>query len=98
MLDAQSKPANLRAISDERLTVVALQALVWTLDDAGRARRLLDLTGLTAEGLRAGAADPAVLAALLDFLTAHQPDLIACADAIGVDPAELIRAREALAS
>ena len=77
-------------------TVIALTALAWTLQDPGRAQRLLDLTGLTPEGLRAGAGDDHVLAALLDFLAAHEPDLIACAAAIGVSPADLVRARDML--
>lgn len=80
------------------MTVTALNALVWTLEDPARAKRLLDLTGLTPDALRAGAGDAHVLAALLDFLGAHEPDLIACAEAIGVSPGELIRVRDALTS
>lgn len=71
---------------------LALQALAWTLADSARAERLLALTGLTPERLRAGAADPAVLAAVLGFLGAHEPDLIACADAIGIAPERLVAA------
>lgn len=98
MTGPQSKSANLRESPGDHLTVRALQALAWTLEDPARARRLLDLTGLTPDALRLGAGDPVVLAALLDFLASHEPDLIACAAAIGVDPVELIRAREGLSS
>jgi hypothetical protein len=80
------------------MIVTGLTALAWTLGDPARARRLLELTGLTPESLREGAGDRRVLAALLDFLAGHEPDLIACAEAIGVAPAELIRARDGLAS
>jgi hypothetical protein len=57
---------------------------------------LLALTGLTPEGLRSGLGDASVLGAVLDFLCAHEPDLIAAADALGVEPQELAAARERL--
>jgi hypothetical protein len=96
MPPGDSNPAKFRGMSEEAPLVTGLKALVWTLEEPSRARRLLDLTGLTPETLRAGAGDPAILAALLDFLAGHEPDLVACAEAIGVGPSDLIRAREAL--
>jgi hypothetical protein len=66
------------------------------LADGARAERLLALTGLTPEELRLGLGEPATLAAVLAFLEAHEPDLLACADAIGVAPAELVEARRRL--
>jgi uncharacterized protein DUF3572 len=96
MPSAMSNSAKLRGPSDEMMTVTALTALAWTLEDPARARRLLDLTGLTPESLRAGAGDRGVLAALLDFLAGHEPDLVACAEAIGIGPAELIAVRDRL--
>lgn len=74
-------------------TTLGLAALGWTLGDATRAERLLALTGLTPVDLRERATDPAVLGAILAFLEAHQPDLIACADSIGVKPEALVAAR-----
>jgi len=75
---------------------LALRALAWTLAEQARADRMLALTGLTGDDLRVRAAEPAVLAALLGFLEAYEPDLIACAEALEVTPAELVRAREVL--
>ena len=75
---------------------LALRALAWTLADPERARRLLDLTGLDPADLRARAGDPAVLGAALGFLQAHQPDLLACAEALEVSPERLIAAQETL--
>jgi hypothetical protein len=75
---------------------VALSALAWVLADEGRALRLLDLTGLTPDQLRCGLHDPAVLGAALRFLESHEPDLIACAAAIGAGPGELVEARRIL--
>jgi hypothetical protein len=75
---------------------MALMALAWTLGDTARADRLLALTGLDATELRARAGEPVVLAAALAFLEAYEPDLIACADALDVNPSELVAARAAL--
>jgi Protein of unknown function (DUF3572) len=81
---------------DDDPAVLALSALAWTLGEDGRAGRLLALTGLEAEDLRTRVGEPAVLDAVLGFLEAHQPDLIACAAALGVKPESLIEARERL--
>ena len=75
---------------------LALAALGWTLADAARAARLLALTGLTPDDLRARLGEPATLAALLRFLEAHEPDLVTCAEALGVPPAALVEARRRL--
>ena len=75
---------------------LALQALVWTLGEPSRASRLLDLTGLDPSELRARAGDPALLAATLGFLESYEPDLVACAEALGVKPAALVSARAQL--
>jgi len=67
--------------------------MVWTLSEPERALRLLDITGLTPTDLRTRASDPVVLAATLGFLENHEPDLIACAEALGVMPGALVAAR-----
>ena len=76
---------------------MALAALGWVLGDDDRAARLLTLTGLDADALRAGLGDPAVLGAVLAFLTSHEPDLIAAAEDLGVPPQALAQAAEQLA-
>jgi hypothetical protein len=75
---------------------LALVALAATLTDERRARRFLDLTGLDADELRARAGDRTLLAALLEFLEGHEPDLIEVAQAIGIKPEMLIKARAEL--
>lgn len=75
---------------------LGLQALAWTLGDGDRAQRLLDLTGLDPDDLRARAGTAEVLGAVLSFLEAHEPDLLACADALGVKPTALVDARARL--
>ena len=81
---------------DSNAEALALSALGWTLGDGDRAARLLALTGLTPEILRARIGEPALLAATLGFLEAHEPDLIACAEALDIKPNDLVEARRAL--
>jgi len=75
---------------------LALAALAATLTDERRARRFLDLTGLDAGELRARAGERRLLAALLGFLEAHEPDLVNVAQALGIKPEKLIMARSEL--
>ena len=75
---------------------VALGALGWVLAEEARAARLLALTGLTPEGLRTRVQERDFLAAVLRFLENHEPDLIACAEALGIAPLALIAARQEL--
>ena len=67
------------------------------LADDRRAQRFLDLTGLTPEVLRARIGGREVQLSALDFLAAHEPDLVAAAEDLAVPPAELAAARERLA-
>ena len=71
---------------------LALSSLGWTLSDEARAGRLLAVTGLSPDDLRARAAEPALLAAVIGFLEAHEPDLVACAEALGVKPEAIVSA------
>jgi len=75
---------------------LALAALAATLADDRRARRFLDLTGIGTDELRRRADDPALLAALIAFLEAHEPDLVSVAEEIGVEPARLAAIRRDL--
>jgi Protein of unknown function (DUF3572) len=71
----------------------ALAALAATLGCERRAQRFIDLTGIGTDELRDRAADPALLAALLRFLEAHEPDLLAVAEDLGCKPQDLVEAR-----
>ncbi|MEG3087568.1 DUF3572 domain-containing protein [Sphingomonas sp. PB4P5] len=82
--------------TNEDAEQLALRALVWTLGDQDRAQRLLDMTGLDPQDLRARAGEPAVLGAVLGFLENYEPDLIACAEGLEVAPAALVTAARTL--
>ena len=67
------------------------------LADDDHAERLLALTGLAPDDLRARLGEAGVQVAVLDFLCAHERDLVACALALGVEPQALVAARAELA-
>ena len=75
---------------------LALHALGWILSDEPRAERLLAMTGLDPDRLRASLGDRATLAAILSFLTAYEADLIACAEALDMRPEALAAAARRL--
>jgi hypothetical protein len=75
---------------------LALAALAVTLGEARRAQRFIDLTGIGTDELRRRAGDPVILAALIQFLEAHEPDLDAVSRELGVSPQLLVEARRKL--
>ena len=77
-------------------TALALRALAATLADQRLAERFLSLSGIDPPDLRQRASDPGLLAALLRFLEAHEPDLVAIAEELGVKPEALVAARREL--
>jgi hypothetical protein len=77
--------------------VLMLGALAWVCADEDRALRLLALTGMDADAVRAHANDPATLAAVGGFLADHEPDLLACAEALNCTPETLVAAMHRVA-
>ena len=75
---------------------LALLALAYIAGDSDLLERFLALSGLDLEGLRARAQDPTLLGAILDFLLAHEPDLMAFAADSQVPPASIAAARRKL--
>lgn len=65
--------------------IIAIRAIGFIASNERTAQRFLDLTGLTIEELRGSLEEPAVQVAALDFLSAYEPDLIACAEALGIE-------------
>ena len=86
----------MRAHSTNNAETLALSALAATLTDERRAQRFLALSGIDTDDLRRRASEPSLLAALLRFLEAHEPDLIDVAEVVGVKPQDLVAAREEL--
>jgi hypothetical protein len=89
---------DLSAVPKRTPETIALEALGWVLTDQPRADRLLALTGLTADSLRDGLGERAVLGAVLEFLAGHEADLVAAAIALDLAPEEISAAARALAA
>jgi hypothetical protein len=77
----------------EELGVAALGFLAAEPD---RLSRFLGLSGLGPHNLRAAAADPGFLSAVLDYLLADEPLLIAFAAGEGLAPERVASARRAM--
>ena len=86
-----------RTSSKEEIDTLLIRVVGWIVSDQTRAERMLAVTGLDPDTLRAGLSQPVVLRALLDFVLDHEPDLLACAEALDVKPAEIAAARGEIA-
>lgn len=75
---------------------LALRVLAWLAADPERIERFLSLTGVAPGELAGRAQDPVLLAAIIDFLMGHEPDLVACAEALEVAPESFALARSLL--
>jgi hypothetical protein len=82
--------------NDNDPVALALAALAATISDERRAQRFIDLTGIGTDELRRRAGEPDLLAALLRFLEAHEPDLLAVSEQLGVKAVDLVDARQQL--
>lgn len=85
-----------KTLNPDDAAVLALRALAHVAGDDDLGPRLLAVTGLDPAELRARAGDPVVLAAVLEFLTSHEPSLIATAEALDVRPERLAAAQGVL--
>jgi hypothetical protein len=92
------KPQSRRARrpSREEAEALAVSALAFVAAEPERLGRFLSLSGLGPETVRQAARDPAFLPAVLDYLMAHEPDLLAFAAELKLDPAAVAAARTVL--
>lgn len=80
----------------DKAGTLALEALAWLLDDAGRAGAFLTATGIGPAALRAQAGSEDLAAALLDHLMADEALLLAFCGDRGRPPAAIADARRHL--
>jgi len=75
---------------------LAVAALGFLASEPDRLDRFLALSGLGPDNLRAAAADPGFLAAVLDYLLGDEPVLLAFAAEHGVPPERVAAVRAAM--
>lgn len=85
-----------KAMGREEAETVALRALAFVAGDEALLGRLQGATGASLDDLRAGAQEPAMLAAVLEFLTSEDRWILAFAEAEGLRPEDPMRALMAL--
>jgi len=76
---------------------VAIAGLARLASDDDLMMRFCALTGILANEIRSAARDPGFLVGVLDFYLSHEPDLLAFAEAEGLEPQVIVNARYALA-
>ena len=69
--------------------IIGLKALAFVAADSEALERFTALSGADATSLRARAAEPEFLAAVLDYLLANEPLLIAFCEAESIDAREV---------
>jgi Protein of unknown function (DUF3572) len=87
--------APLRPKRDEA-EMLAIQALGFIAEEPERLGRFLNMTGIPVEQIRAAARERGFLAGVLEHMLGDESLLIAFAASVGIDPAEIARARGAL--
>lgn len=73
---------------------IAIGALSWIAADGEMMNRFLGLTGIEPDQIRDVASEPGFLAAVLDFLLAHEPTLLRFCEEIAIDPKFVAKARK----
>lgn len=89
----RTAPPKLTAADAE---AVALTALGWIVADETLRARFLALTGCDGDELRRRAGQPAFLGAVLDFVLADEPTVLAFTEQQGMAPETPMLAREKL--
>jgi hypothetical protein len=82
-----------RKITVEEAESIALQAFSFIADDEERLSRFLQITGLRTETVRTAASSPGFYAAILDYVAADEPLLVAAAKALNSKPEHIMQAR-----
>ena len=85
-----------RFFTVEDAEALALRALGFLAEDPARLEPFLAATGLGPTTLRAAAGEPGFLAGVLDHLSGNEALLLEFAANLGLDPAIVAQAREAL--
>ena len=84
-------------LTQDQAEALAIQALTFIASDGERLGRFLAATGIGPAEIRAAAGEPGFLAGVLDYMAADEALIGAFANEAGLDPADVGKARTALA-
>lgn len=84
------------SFSRESAEVLALEALGWLVTNDDLRPVFQGASGASDDAIKNGAADPAFLGSVLDFILMDDAWVVACCDAIGKPYDSLFRARQML--
>ena len=84
-------------LSKDHAELIAIAGLARLANNDDMLMRFSALTGILPNDVRQAASDPGFLVGVLDFYLAHEPDLLDWAQADGMSPESIARARLALA-
>jgi hypothetical protein len=96
MKQPRDRSAPEKADQPEAATELAIAALTFLAGDEERLGRFLALTGIAPAALRAAAREPGFLIGVLDHVAADEALLLAFANESGIDPEDVVAARDAL--
>jgi Protein of unknown function (DUF3572) len=97
MKQPRDRSARETADQQEAASELAIAALIFLAGDEERLGRFLALTGIAPASLRAAAREPGFLLGVLDHVAGDEALLLAFANESGIDPEDVIGARDALA-
>jgi hypothetical protein len=80
----------------EAAELLALRALEFIGEDPGRLEHFAKETGITFDGIRRGAHDPALLGCVLDYVLAYDERIVNVAKSAGIPPSAVAPARQLL--
>jgi hypothetical protein len=80
----------------EAAEMLAIQALTYIAERPETLSRFLDSSGIAADQMRAASRQPDFLAGVLEHMLGDENLLLAFAQSLGIDPAEIARASDAL--
>lgn len=83
-------------MNESAAETTGLQALAWLAANDDLLPVFMGATGVSADDLKANAADPDFLGSVLDFLLMDDAWIVACCEALNLPYDSLMRARAAL--
>jgi len=83
-------------MDEEQAELVAISALQFLASDDQQMSRFVALCGVDIADMRKEASNPVFLAGILDFFLAHEPTLLSFASGHGIEPEQILIARNVL--